>query len=666
MKTAKILGVIVAGVVVLIAVGLLAVSLLVNPNNFKPRIIAAVKDSTHRELDLKGDIKLSVFPWIALELGPATLGSPEGFKNAPFMTFNRAKVRVKLLPLLRKELEIDRVELDGLDLNLVKNAAGKGNWDMGSDDSAAPQVDKASSGSAASLKSFGGLKITQGRVKYAPYLIEHFDLETGAVVPGKEVPITMSLDANRGVVGEQFTVSAKLDAQYDADIQDAQIAALNLSGTLTRPGQGSPVHYEFSIPKLDANLKQQTLSIPDFSAMLSSARLSGKLAATKFIDAPSATGSIQLSPLVLHEFAPRFGIDLPKTRDAKALSSFSLGSNFSYDAEKTELTNIEIKLDDTTLKGNITLLSGKSSAVKFKLSADRIDLDRYRPPPGAVPDPKSAAADKPAPKKADAEEPLNAAGVFTLGSVKAAGVELTNLSVTVDMKDNVTHLHPLEAQMYGGRYAGDLTYDARTATAALSMDEHLTGVDVAQLVANSHLKGRITGKASVNIKGTARGNEADAIEKTLNGHVDTSIADGALEGVDVGYELALAQSLLNKQTSTSVQNTHKTAFDAFKVSAQITNGIAETHDLTISSAVLKVGGQGTINLPTTGIDMTLLTSLMKSATTTAVDIPLKITGTYTDPKVRPDLEAAAKGAVKQKLNDVLKKNGLDLNSLFKK
>jgi AsmA protein len=233
------------------------------------------------------------------------------------------------------------------------------------------------------------------------------------------------------------------------------------------------------------------------------------------------------------------------------------------------------------------------------------------------------------------------------------------------MKDDVTHLHPLEAQLYGGKYAGDLTYDARTATPALSMDEHLAEVDVAQLVANTKAKGRVSGKATVNIKGTARGAEADAIMKTLNGHFDANLGNGAIEGLDLGYELAMAQALLNKQTSTSVPNEKRTKFDAFKMSAAITNGVAETKDLSIISAILKVAGQGTVNLPTSGVDLTLVTSLMKTASTTAVDIPLKVTGTYTDPKVRPDLEGVAKQAVKQKVNDVLKKNGVDLNNLFK-
>src|ERR1700737_833070 len=129
MRTGKILGAVVGGLAVLLVAALLAVWLLVNPNDYKPRIAAAVRDATGRELVLQGDIKLSVFPWIALELGPASLGNPPGFSEQPFLSFKHAAVRARLLPLLAKRLEVGRVEVDGLDLRLLKNAEGKGNWE---------------------------------------------------------------------------------------------------------------------------------------------------------------------------------------------------------------------------------------------------------------------------------------------------------------------------------------------------------------------------------------------------------------------------------------------------------------------------------------------------------------------------------------------------------
>jgi AsmA protein len=180
-----------------------------------------------------------------------------------------------------------------------------------------------------------------------------------------------------------------------------------------------------------------------------------------------------------------------------------------------------------------------------------------------------------------------------------------------------------------------------------------------QLTANTKAKGRVSGKATVNIKGTARGSDADDILKTLNGHFDANLANGALEGVDLGYDLAMAQSLIENKGVSAGQDSKRTKFDAFKDSATITNGVAATDDLSIISQVLKVSGKGTVNLRNSGLDLNLVASVMKSASTTALDVPVKVTGTYSDPTVKPDMEGLAKGAVKDKLKDVLKKNGLD-------
>src|ERR1700738_2068095 len=139
MRTAKYLSIALGAVIAFIALALLAVRLFVDPNDYKPRTAAAVKNATGRELKLEGAIKLSVFPWIALELGPASLGNPPGFSDEPFVSFQHASVRVKLLPLLSKRLEVGRVAVDGLDLKLLKNAEGKGNWQgFGRGEGAAP------------------------------------------------------------------------------------------------------------------------------------------------------------------------------------------------------------------------------------------------------------------------------------------------------------------------------------------------------------------------------------------------------------------------------------------------------------------------------------------------------------------------------------------------
>jgi len=226
------------------------------------------------------------------------------------------------------------------------------------------------------------------------------------------------------------------------------------------------------------------------------------------------------------------------------------------------------------------------------------------------------------------------------------------------------HLFPAQAQIDGGSYSGNVTLDNRGATPGISIDEHLSGVDMARLAASTSYKGRISGRGNVNIKATARGAAFEAVMQTLNGHFDANLAEGAIEGVDLGYEIGLAESLIKHSAAPAKSSPARTKFDAFKMSAEITNGVAVTKDLTISSPVLRVTGQGNANLVNKAIDFQTVASVLKSPGASLADIPLKITGTYVDPTVRPDVEALAKGQVKQKLQDVLKKKGLE--SLFGK
>ena len=657
MRKAKLFGVIVGVLVVIIAAALLSIRLFVNPNNFKDRIAAAVKQSTGRELKLDGDIKLSVFPWIALELGPASLGNPPGFGDQPFLSFTKAAVRVKLMPLLQKRLEIARVEVDGLDLRLMKNKAGKGNWQ--SPEQTEPKPTPEAQGSSARIESLSNVKVLHGRVSYQDTVIDNFDLETGSVAGGSDVPVSISFEAKTGTPPSEANVTAKFNLGLDAD-GAMRFAAINLSGTLSRPGDGRPAHWELSVPALAVNLDRQTVAAPAFTAGYANVHVTGGLSVTQLSDDLHATGSLTLAPLVLHEFAPRLGVTLPKTRDSKALSELSGAFAFSYDANSIALDKLQLKLDDTNLKGDIKVSTGATTAVKFELAVDQIDLDRYRAPDGgpATPD---AKADQP--KPAEKSKLFAADGIFTLGAAKAAGMDLTLLRVVVASHDGVTRLNPITAALDGGQFAGDVTLDQRSAVPTLSLDEHLTGVDLARLLANTGEKGRASGRANVIMKVLAHGTSSDSVMKTMDGHIDANIADGALEGVDLAYELGTAQALIDRQAPAPPANTKRTRFDAFKVTADIVSGVATTKDLTISSSLFKVLGQGSINLPTKGLNLNMTASILKAPTTTMVDIPLKITGTYVDPTVRPDMEALAKGQVKQKLQDVLKKNGLQ--GLFK-
>jgi AsmA protein len=658
MRNLKFLGVLAGGIAALLCAVLVGVWLLVNPNAYKGRIVAAVRESTGRELRLPGGIKLSVLPWVALELGPASLGNPPGFSDEPFLSFTHASVRVRLLPLLHERLEVARIEVDGLDLRLRKNAQGRGNWQTETAQPAKANADHTEA--ARALESLANIRIQNGRVAYEGNSIEKLNLETGSLAADRHVPVSLTFDATRAPAGAQLSLNAKFDVSDDADHQHLLFKAVNASGTLKTFGDGEPASWELSTPLLSLSVAQQMITAPAFALSYAGAHLTGSARATNIFGDFNVTGSLTLAPLVLREFAPRLAMALPKTRDPKALSQLSATANFGYDSKAMSLSALQMRLDDTQIQGSLKFLAGDTDVVTFDIAADQIDLDRYRAPEVIAANKESIP---PAAQPAKSDKPLEASGTLNVKAAQFARLELANVRVAVTMKDKVTHLAPIEAQVVGGRASGELTLDNHGPTPAMSMEGQLTGIDMTRLLANTRGKRRLSGRATINLKVTAHSDTVDAMLKTLNGHLDANLVDGALEGIDVGYEIKLAQALIDRSAAPPANSTGHTPFQAFKLSAQITNGIAATRDLTIESQSLKVAGQGSANLPTRGIDFKLLASIV-TAPARNTDIPLKVTGTYADPTVRPDIEAVAKDQLKQKLQDVLKKNGLQ--GLFSK
>jgi AsmA protein len=642
-----------------VAVALFAVWILANPNAYKARLAAAVNESTGRELALSGDIKLSLFPRVALELGPASLGNPPGFGDETFLTFRHATVRVRLWPLLHEQLEFAGVEIEGLDLRLRKNAEGLGNWESAARPSApSPPLNGPSGGDIGhSLRNLAGIRITHGSITYQDVAITKLQLEFGAITQDGVVPITSAFDADLGSPGPHASVSGSFAVSADSAGRHLRVAAISLSGLASRPGGNQPTHWEMSAPAIDVNLEEHAVDAPAFALRYLGAQVNGDLKAQRTADDWGVTGSVTLAPLLLREFLPRVGVVVPRIQDPRALSELSASSDFAYDAGGWHFSKIQAHLDDTQIHGSVALTAGDERSVKFDLAADQIDADRYLKP-------KDGAGDADGQRQAIAlnQSSDSAAnrvtkmpevdGILSVASLHVVHMDFTSVKVNIDAKDDVVHLYPAQALIDGGRYSGDITYDRHGDIPSLSLDEHLAEVDMHRLLGDTTGGNRLSGRGTVSLKASAQGRGADAMLKSLNGHLEASIADGAIDGVDLSHEFGIAQALLARTSASTREDTRRTQFDTFRLSADIANGVATTKDLTIASQSLRVTGQGSANLSNKAVNFQLLASI--STPIAAIDnIPLLVTGTYSDPKVRPDLDKLVKGELKQRLQDVL-------------
>ena len=664
MRALKLVGIVVGCLVAVVILALLAVRLFVNPNDYKDRIAQQVKSATGRELVLSGPIKLSVFPWIALELGPASLGNPPGFSTQPFASLQHIAVRVKLLPLLRKELQIGRIEIDGLDLRLVKNTAGKGNWqDFGGNESKPQQPANSSSGFG-TLPELAGLEIKDSRLSYQDMVADHVNLELGHVTARAPIPVKLKLDLTTAPGAKPIDLNGQLEVTLDLEKRRYQIAPLEISGSLT-PRQGAgPMPWKFAVPQLSADLAAQTFSAPAFSVELAAVRLGGSLEGTRIVDAPSFKGAFKLDPVSLRDLMTKLGMTPPVTRDPKVLARLAANGKFSYGGNALGTEGLDIQLDDSHLRGKLAITNLDTKAASFNLAIDRINVDRYRPPEqpasaktAAQPAAGAKPADKTGAQGSDPLKTLDLNGTLTIGSATASNMTLTQVLLTIAAKNGLAHIAPVRAKLYGGDYSGDITIDDREAVPTLKIDQSMAGIDMAQMLKDFAKTQRISGRGTVTTNLTAHSLGGDTLMKTLNGHVSANVDNGALEGVDLWFEINRAVALIQKQGLPSGQSSGRTRFDVLKVSADLVNGVASTKDLNIASQNLHISGQGTSNLVTEAINYQVKATILKEAPTAAgaagkslADIPLNITGTFSSPSVKPDVEQLAKARLQQELD----------------
>ncbi|MEJ0016210.1 MAG: AsmA family protein [Acetobacteraceae bacterium] len=109
------------------AAGTIAV-LRFDPDSLKPRIEAAVKRATGRDLTLQGRIRLGLSLQPTLMVDKAGFANPPGFSRPEMATLERLDLKLRLLPLLSNRIEIDRLDLVGPDIMLETDAAGRPNW----------------------------------------------------------------------------------------------------------------------------------------------------------------------------------------------------------------------------------------------------------------------------------------------------------------------------------------------------------------------------------------------------------------------------------------------------------------------------------------------------------------------------------------------------------
>ena len=120
-----------AGMVVvalLLGVAAVGAGALIDSGAVRGRLAEAVQRATGHALRLDGPIRLAWSLAPAIEVRDAALLNPAGFSRPDFARAGRLEARVRLLPLLTGRVAFAAIALEGVDVLLERDAAGRGNW----------------------------------------------------------------------------------------------------------------------------------------------------------------------------------------------------------------------------------------------------------------------------------------------------------------------------------------------------------------------------------------------------------------------------------------------------------------------------------------------------------------------------------------------------------
>jgi AsmA protein len=336
-----------AVITALVLTVVLVIVLVVNPNDYKDQISQLVEKNTGRSLTIDGDISLTFFPWLGLKLAKVKLGNAPGFDTThEFASLNEAHVRVKLLPLFSKKLEVDTIFVDGMKVRLTRKEDGHTNWE----DLVALQGNKSDDKTMQEFN-INGLSVNNSHMVWddqqagSRYILSNVNLNTSAILQNK--PIQFQLKTTVDFWGKKtFKIQLDFNSQLSFNPKTQRYALNPLEMIATIAGKSLPDGKQTLAVStfVDLDFKRESLIIDKLKFKLMDASLTGQLKVKKFLSNPSFLGNIKLVDLNLPDLLKTLGMDieLPVTK-------VSLDTKFNANMRNLDFRNINLRVDENKL-----------------------------------------------------------------------------------------------------------------------------------------------------------------------------------------------------------------------------------------------------------------------------------------------------------------------------
>jgi len=648
----KILGLVLLGLLLIIVAAGFALTHFFDPNDYKDEIRQIARDKAHIELTLNGDIGWSLFPWLGLELheaSVATLIKPD----EPYADLQMLGLSVRVLPLLRREVQMSDVRVEGLNLRLNRDKNGHGNWeDIGKLPTAAPAPGSTPPAAAGEPVAetpaqpekppqpirldIDSLTVNNARVEYndeqtgKQFSAESIQLSTGAVHDSTNIPLkaTAFLSTNQPVLRVRTELNGEL--RIERALQRYKFEDLKLSGELTGdPLQGKAMTFSAQ----GQMLLDKAANVAEWTGIKISAnqlRALGELKANDLDKTPQITGAISIAQFDLAKFIDSIGQTLPAMAEG-SLSKVELVSRVAATPTSLALDNINLKLDDSSFSGRIAVEDFAKQSLRAILKADTFNVDRYLPPKSekaasatqarqtevasTEADAMAGAGSTPLPDKPSKSawsterlfpverlSKLDVNADLTFGQLTLDKLPIQNAALKATGQGGLLTLENLRGELYNGDFEAKGTLDVRQTAPVLNLQTRINRVPVEKILESQGKNPPVKGLVNLTSTVTGSGNSQQALIDTLNGNASFVINNGVLLNANLEQQLCKGIATLNRKSLSGEPRGKDTPFQELKGNLTFRNGVANNPDLKVRIPGMTVNGDGDIDLKVLGMD----------------------------------------------------------------
>ncbi len=644
-------------------------------NKYKPEIIAQVEQTTGRNFSIDGDIGLTFYPWIGIKLGKTTLGNAKGFSHQPFASIDQLNVKVNVLPLLKKKIEINKIQLHGMNLSLEVDKQGNNNWSnlmqrkqaavttptptqaaAKAPQSAVSTGSKTSPGLALQSLAIAGFEFVDASINYTDEKtgmqakIAGLNLETGGIQFDQPVKLKLSarVSDNKPVINSKIHLTTSLTFNHDFSLFTLRDLLLNVAVKANEMIKQDMTLKLSTQAKID--MAQQQVSISKLKLTALGVNTGADVLITRFMSTPEIKAHISVKSFNIHALTEKLGIKLPLMTNKQALNTVSLTSSLKLVKQSLALDNINMHLDKSVLTGWVHVLNLAKQSLRYHLLLNQIDLNDYLPPVArnapatTTTRPSGAAAASAVGTTASADEKialpmdmlrtLDVKGVFAINAIHIQTYDMKAFSATTKATHGLIKVDPITLKMSGGTINAGVSLNVKHKP-HYALNLKVSNMQAGPLVNPSlkglmgekplHLQGAINATAAV----TTRGESLNAYKRQAKGRITLDMKQTRVTGFDPEYYVrsSIANYLQAKGLSSvaNVRGYYKprkvTVFNTIHDTARINHGKIKTSNFLMRSDRITIKAHGSSDIMKNTVDM--ISSIQLSRNKTVLEKLLK-------------------------------------------